>query len=57
MKYWILNRLKERSTWLGLTALATIVGVNLTEEQKNLIIEGGLIISSLIMTFTADRTP
>ncbi len=55
MKAWIVKRLLERSTWLGLIALATLFGVNLSEEQKDLIVQVGVAATALVLTFTADR--
>jgi hypothetical protein len=40
---WIKNRLKERSTYVGLAALATVAGVNVQPEHVEVIsIVGGL---------------
>ena len=35
---WILERAKERSTWMGLFSLAGAVGLAVTPEHKELVI-------------------
>ena len=52
---WLKNRLKERSTWLGIVTLATIAGVSLDEAQKEMVITIGTTVAALIATFTADK--
>ena len=37
---WILDRAKERSTWMGLFSLAGAVGLAFTPEHKELVIAG-----------------
>ena len=54
---WIKNRLKERSTWLGIITLASIAGLNVSAEQKELIISIGTALGALVMTFSADPKP
>ena len=40
---WILDRAKERSTWMGLFSLASAVGLAFTPEHKELVITADLI--------------
>lgn len=54
---WIKKRAVERSTWLGIITLATIGGLNISAEQKELIISIGTALGALVMTFTADPKP
>ena len=54
---WIKKRLKERSTWLGIITLASIAGLNVSAEQKELIISIGTALGALVMTFSADPKP
>ena len=54
---WLLKRLKERSTWTGIITLASIAGLNLQPEQKELIVSIGTALVALIFTFTADQKP
>ena len=51
----IADRLKERSTWLGLLALLTAVGVGLSPEQTEAIAAGGVAVGGLILAFTKDK--
>ena len=37
MLTWILDRAKERSTWMGLFSLAGAVGLAFTQEHKELV--------------------
>ena len=48
---YILNRLTERSTWLGLLALATACGATLADQ----IIAAGMAAAGLIGIVTKDR--
>ena len=52
---WIKNRLKERSTWLGLITLAGIAGFKLEPDQQEMIVTIGSTLAALVMTFTADK--
>lgn len=52
---YILARLKERSTWLGLISLATAFGIMLTPEQTESVIAAGMAAAGLIGAFTRDR--
>lgn len=54
---WIKNRLKERSTWLGLITLASIAGYSLRPEQQELVVTLGMSLAALVSTFTADAKP
>jgi len=54
-KEWILARARERSTWLGLTALLTSLGLALSPEQSEAIAVAGVAVGGLIATLTADN--
>ena len=54
---WLKNRLKERSTWLGLITLASIAGYSVTDVQRDLIVTIGTTLAALVMTFTTDKKP
>ena len=54
---WLKNRLKERSTWAGLIVLVSMAGVQLSPEQKEMIVTIGTTLVGLVMTFTADTKP
>lgn len=52
---WIADRMRERSTWVGLTALATVFGINVSPEHMNAIITVGGLVGGAINTFTRDK--
>ena len=54
---WILNRLKENSTWRGLILLATIAGAHWSPQQQESIITFGLSAIALINVFRNSTTP
>ncbi len=51
---WILERLKERNTWIGLVSILSAIGVGISPEQSALIASVGVGIAGLIFTFTKD---
>jgi len=51
---YIIERLKEASTWRGLVALATALGVQLSPEQTSAIVAAGMALMGLIGAFTKD---
>lgn len=51
MQY-LIDRLKERSTWLGIIALATAVGVSLSPEQAEALAVAGTALAGVIAVFT-----
>ena len=53
---YIFSRLKERSTWLGLIALATACGATIEAVLAEQIISAGMAIAGLIGVFTKDTT-
>ena len=52
---WLLDRLGERSTWIGLTGLLTATGVSLEPEIGDAIGTLGIALASLIAMLTRDR--
>ena len=54
---WIIARLKERSTWLGLTGLLTAVGVGLEPDQAEAIVTAGVALAGVIAMLTKDKAP
>ena len=55
MKNFILARGKEASTWRGLVALLTAVGVSISPDQADAIVALGLAVIGAIGVFTADK--
>jgi hypothetical protein len=51
---WIKARLKERSTWRGLTILAGVCGVAISPVQAEMIATGAAAAIGLIETVTRD---
>lgn len=52
---WILDRLTERSTWLGLTGFLAAAGVSVAPEIGDAIAALGVAGASLIAMLTKDR--
>lgn len=52
--HWILDRLKERSTWVGLTTAITAIGVGLSPEEASAIATAGVAVAGAIIAFTKD---
>lgn len=55
MVNYIYSRLMEASTWRGIMALLTAVGVALNPEQQAAIITAGLAVIGVIGVFFKDR--
>lgn len=53
---YIFSRLKERSTWLGLIALATACGATIETVLAEQIIAAGMAIAGLVGVLTKDTT-
>ena len=53
---WLGSRLHERSSWLGLTAVLASVGITISPELQDVIIQGGIALAGLITFLTKDRT-
>ena len=45
---WLLNRLKERSTWLAIFAMAGLVGIKLEPEFRDAIINAILAVAAVV---------
>jgi hypothetical protein len=54
---YIIERTKERSTWLGLISMATALGLVLEPVQQEAVIAAGMAAAGLIAAFTKDKTP
>lgn len=53
--HWLLNRLREPSTWRGLVWLATVAGLSLRPDQAEAIITAGMALAGLLGVFLADE--
>jgi hypothetical protein len=54
MKPWVLNQLKQPSTWRGLVWILTVFGVLLTPEQTEAIVLAGMAVAGLLGVFLND---
>ncbi len=52
---WLLNRLREASTWRGLVWLLTVSGVALRPDQVEAIVLAGMAIAGLLGVFLQDK--
>jgi len=52
---YVIKRLGEASTWRGIVAFVTALGVVLTPEQVNAIVAAGLALIGIIGVFTKDK--
>lgn len=50
----LVDRLKERSTWLGIITILTAAGVKLSPEQAEAIALAGAAIAGAVAVFTSD---
>jgi hypothetical protein len=51
---WLLARLNERSTWVGLTGMLAAIGVGISPQQLEVITTVGVGTASAILAFTKD---
>lgn len=54
MLKWVLDRAKERSTWIGLASVLAAAGVALSPELKEAIIATGIAVAGLVAVITKD---
>jgi hypothetical protein len=52
---WILARLKEKSTWLGILGLATALGVSIAPEMKEAISSVAVSIVAVVLIATKEQ--
>jgi hypothetical protein len=55
MNQYLIDRLKEASTWRGLVLIATSCGAIISPEQADSIVATGLLITGAIAAFFADN--
>jgi len=56
MQY-ILNRLKERSTYLGIAGLLTLAGIHLSQVQIDSLASAGIALVSALAVFLPTSSP
>lgn len=54
---WVLARARERSTWLGLITLLTVLGITITPAQQEAVVSAGVALAGAVMAFSRDDTP
>jgi len=55
MLIWILDRAKERSTWMGLFSLAGAIGLAVSPENKEIVITAAIGVVAAIAALTRDK--
>lgn len=55
MKQYLVERMKEPSTWRGIILLLTAIGVPIAPELQSVIISAGLGVAGLIGAVTPDK--
>lgn len=53
-KNWFIKRAKERSTWVGIIAVASAFGVTLSPELAHQIATIGVAVAGLVSTLSKD---
>lgn len=54
---WLIARAKERSTWLGLLGLLSVVGITFSPEDAEVIASAAMAIVSAALMLLGDKTP
>ena len=52
---WLLDRLKEETTWAGILSIFTAAGVVLSPEQSESIIALGMALVGVVLTWRKDK--
>lgn len=55
MKQYLIDRMKEASTWRGIVLLLTAVGVPVAPEMQTAIVSAGLGLAGLLGAITPDK--
>ena len=55
MKQYVIDRLKEPSTWRGIILILTAAGVPIAPEMQTVIISAGLALAGLLGVATPDK--
>jgi hypothetical protein len=55
MKQYLIDRMKEASTWRGIILLLTAAGVPIAPELQSVIISAGLGLAGLVGAVTPDK--
>ena len=52
---WLFDRMKERSTWLGVVSFLTAAGIYLSPEVAEAIVAGGLALAGIVAAIGRDK--
>ena len=52
---WLVDRIKEKTTWYGIVALVSAVGVTISPDLKEAIATAGIAIAGVIAAITAEN--
>jgi hypothetical protein len=52
---WLLDRLQEKTTWLGVTGVLTAAGIGISPDQAAGIATAGGAVVSVILMFTREK--
>lgn len=53
---YVIDRAKERSTWLGVISMVTALGLVLDAAQQDAIVAAGMAAAGVVAAFTKDKT-
>lgn len=53
---YVIDRAKERSTWLGVISMVTALGLALDAAQQDAIVAAGMAAAGVVAAFTKDKT-
>ena len=54
---WILARLKERSSWIGIISIISAIGLKVAPDAQEAIVSAGIAIVGAVLALTADAAP
>lgn len=49
---WLIDRMRERSTWFGVVSLMTAIGISLSPAQIDAIAAAGMAVAGLVAVIT-----
>lgn len=52
---YVIDRAKERSTWLGVISMVTALGLALDAAQQDAIVAAGMAAAGVVAAFTKDK--
>lgn len=52
---WLLQRARERSTWLGIISLLTALGITMTPAQTEAVVTAAMAVAGAILALSRDK--